>query len=180
MNASSFRLSPMLTERVIQVVSVVFAIYAVYYLYNLRELIWYIYDEPSEAGLYGIANVIFCGIIFPISVFFFWRKKKIGWILLVFQKVCGYAAIAIAFWVFEYIKEDSFIRTEMSLSIHPAFIVVSGICLLIVCVKPIREYYSVNGITMLITIVGAIVAAILWSIPLMQDFGVLERYQMRN
>ena len=180
MNASSFKVNPILTERVIQLLSILLAMYVLYYLYTSFESIRYIYSEPSAVGLYEIANVIFYVVIFPTTVFFFWRRRKIGWILLVFQQVSGLVTLAITFLVFKYIEYDSFIHTEVRLSTHPAFFVAGTVFLLVVLLKPIREHYSINIITMLLSIAGGIVAAILWSIPIMQDFRVFEIYQMRN
>lgn len=180
MNAGTFRISPILTERVIQFLCILLGMYALYYLYTSFESIRYIYSEPSAVGLYDIANVIMCIVVFPVTVFFFWRRRKIGWVLLVFQQVFGLATIVIAFLMFKYIEYGSFIHTEVRLSTHPAFVVASIVCLLVVCLKPIREHYSINRITMLLAIAGGIVAAILWSIPFMQDFRVFEIYQMRN
>jgi hypothetical protein len=180
MNASSFRINPTLTERVIQALSLIFAVYVLYGLYASFESIRYILFEAAEFNYYETVNVVLSFIIFPIAAFLFWKRKKTGWMLITFFSVMGLASLAILFLAFAYIEADSFIHTTWSLSVHPAFVVAGGVCLLAVCLKPIREYYSVSLSTMLTTIGCAVIAAVLFSIPVMRDFRVFEIYQMRG
>jgi hypothetical protein len=152
----------------------------IYGVYASFESIRYIFAEPSAAGLYDILTVISAVVVFPVTVFFFWKRKKVGWVMLVFQQVGALAALVITFLVFKYVEYDSFIHTELALLPHPAILVPGIVCLMVAFLKPVREHYSINRITLLLTIAGSIVAAILWSIPLMQDFRVFEIYQMRG
>lgn len=179
MTASSFRINPMLTERVIQALSIFFAIYALYNLYTSFESIRYLLFEAPEFDFYETESVVSC-FIFSIAAFFFWKRKKIGWMLVTFQSVMGFATLSIMLLTFAYIEADSFIHTSWSLSVHPAFFIAGGVCLLVVCLKPIRERYSISLTVMLITIACAVIAAVFFSIPVMRDLRVFEIYQMRG
>lgn len=180
MNASSFRISPILTERVIQVLRTLFAVYALYCLYASFEPMRYILFEAPEFDFYETASVVSSFVILPIAAFFFWKRKKIGWVLIIFQSVTGLVFLAIMLLAFAYIQADSFIQTSVSLPVHPVFLVAGSIFLLVVCLNPIRERYSISLNAMLITIGCAVIAAILLSLPLMNDLGVFEIYKMRG
>jgi hypothetical protein len=180
MNSSSFRISPMLTERIIQALSMLFAMYAVYCLYASFASIWYIVFEAPEFDFYETISVVSSCVIVPIAAFFFWKRKKIGWILIIFQSVMGLAFLAVILLAHAYIEADSFVQTSWSLSVHPAFMVAGAVFLLVICLKPIRAHYFISFHAMLLTISSAVIVAILVSIPLMNDLRVFEIYKMRE
>jgi hypothetical protein len=157
-----YQTGPITTDRQIQAISIFFLVLALYYIYTLYDFAGFLlFDDAAEFDpslvLYFLPLVIT-----PLAAFFFWQRKKIGWIL-----VTIYLTYVSASEVFLFVQALN-MREYTGGILFPSIPLVQYIgaaivyiwCLWIVCKANIREQYAINTEAMLKTLIFTTTAVV--------------------
>jgi hypothetical protein len=69
-------------ERIIRLITIVFGGISIYHLYKEFGMLRYIFTDSKGGWDLSMVEYFFPLIILPIATYLFWKRKKIGWILL--------------------------------------------------------------------------------------------------
>lgn len=136
------------TEKTIRYIVLVFGLLILYYLVtearNTRE-----YLRDFDQIPLAIILLIFPIIISPVAIFFFWKRKTLGWVLLTI--LATFSIVTILFELYYIITWEtprySFLVNEFSRPdpIAPILrLVFFGATLFVICKPTIREIFSVT------------------------------------
>jgi len=151
-------------ERTIRLVTIVFSAIAVYQILRYYSLAWYALLDFGR-NPFASFNLIFVFTVLPISLFFFWNRKNIGWILLVVFLTYGCTediSGIIEIWNFDkrpyiFFKGPS----ATGLTFHLLFFVTTIWAL---CRKDLRELFKVTRESMVKAILFTLVITVLMMI----------------
>jgi hypothetical protein len=90
-------------ERIIRLIVIVFGIISIYSLYReFWSIVRLVTSSPSEWDL-SVLEFVLALITLPLATFFFWKKKKSGWILMtVYLTYSAISAIALLIMALNY------------------------------------------------------------------------------
>ena len=157
-----YQTGPITADRQIQAISIFFLVLALYYIYNAYAFVGFLlFDDAAEFDpslvLYFLPLVIT-----PLAAFFFWKRKKIGWILVTIYLTYVSASEVLLFIqalnMREYTGDLLFPAIPLIQYIGAAIIYMW--CLWVVCKASIREHYAVGKETMLKIIIFTTTAVV--------------------
>jgi serine/threonine protein kinase len=135
----SFQVKDKNTNNLINIISIVLGGFSLYYLYLVLSSISYI---SENIGVIGLVLFFIDLLIFPIATVLFFKRKKIGWILLAgslsYSAVIIIARLIITFFYYDF-------------NPYLEFMFFSG-ALVLMCKDEIKKIYEIDKIQMLKTI----------------------------
>ncbi|MEI6123898.1 MAG: hypothetical protein WCQ95_09720 [Bacteroidota bacterium] len=138
------------SDKLIKLISIVFGAISVYKIYNEFNFITSLFTYNS--GHWDLWTVLYILplIFLPIAIVLFWRRKKIGWILLVV--FLTYSIINLIALIYVIINSKSSGSPIIdSIFPRPSFIepilvlIFFGGALLTICKKNVREKYGIDN-----------------------------------
>lgn len=165
-----YQTGPITADRQIQAISIFFLVLALYYMYNAYGFLSFLLFEDSGEFDPSLILYFFPLVITPLAAIFFWRRKKIGWILVTIYLTYIAASEVVlfvqAFNMREYTGDLIFPRMSLLQYIGGAILYVW--CLWITCKASIRVPYAVSTETMLKTIIFTATVVIFLTIGMMR------------
>lgn len=156
------------TDRKISTIVIFFGLMSVYQLYSNYPTLEYIFNTRLAEWDFFILKYLLIFILLPISVFLFWKRKIIGWMLMCAIFVHGiFTSIQTFFFTWKYSRAteiyegdaraliefiDSFSYSRLDLIILPLLIAFYAANLWIICTSEIRDVFQISQKTALICI----------------------------
>jgi hypothetical protein len=136
-------------ERTIRLIIIVFGIISIYQLISDIDSFLYIIGSIGEEDL-SIFIFLIPYLLLPISVYLFWKRKKIGWVLLNLYFVFSLINLVVLMvWAFQYQSSDIlgietllFPPTSPADYILPILFYVGTIW--VMCKKDMRTHFSIK------------------------------------
>ena len=144
-------------EKIIRLTTLIFAGIAVYRIFKKFRMLIYMFTASGGKWELNMIAYFFPLIMFPLTTFLFWKRKKSGWILLsIFLTYSAISAIGLLFINLD--REPSVIPELESLfpTVSPITYIMTiiffGGSLWLICKENIRNIYTISKQTMLVTI----------------------------
>jgi len=137
------------TERAIRIIVIVFGCIAVYGLLTNYKIGWIYFGEIGRSPFLSIL-ALFDFVMPVLSIFFFYKRKKIGWILLVMLLTYSAVFEVLQIIAVSSLKEESlvFIRPPSLFSLITGFLFYS-LTIWAICKKSLRDVFKVDKETAL-------------------------------
>jgi hypothetical protein len=136
-------------ERTIRLIVIVFGLIAIYQLISGFDGFIYFFGSP-ESWDYSVLLFLISYLLLPTAIIYFWKRKRIGWILLLIYFIYSLSTIvALIVLAFQYqssgfplFDEILFPRISPSVYILPFLFYVGNIW--VIFKKDIRKHYSIK------------------------------------
>lgn len=164
-----YQTGPITANRQIQAISIFFLVLALYYIYNAYDFVGFLLFSDSAEFDPSLILYFLPLIITPLAAFFFWQRKKIGWMLvtiyLTYVSVSEVLLFVRALNMREYTGDILF--PSIPLVQYIGATIVYMWCLWVACKASIREHYAVGKEAMLKTIIFTVTAVVFLMIGMM-------------
>lgn len=163
------------TEKIISAICTIYSGHSFYQIYKSSSFIKSIFaDSGVGLDMYTILYLVPL-ILLPIATFLFWKRKKIGWVLLL--SYLTIAGICILYDVYNSlaIQDNNYniFNSTSSIGYTLATILLIG-GLITICITKIRISYEINSKLFLATIITSIALAILFISLHRQSFNKIN------
>ena len=145
------------SEKIIRLTTLVFSAVAIYRIFNEFGMLKYMFTNESGKWDLSLIEYFFPLILLPIAVFLFWKRNKIGWILL--SIFLAYSAFnAIILFLLNLGRQPSNIPAFENIfpTVSPAVYIMTliffGGFLFQNCKNGVRDVFKISKQTMIATI----------------------------
>jgi len=145
------RSEPQTIDERIKLIAIVCGLVAVYQLYQGFDLLRFMFVDSGASWGIDLFFYILPTIVLPLGVFFFWRRNKAGWILLIGLMVY-YLSSAIGWLLYYWIDENDFVFTIINPIAELLYIIFFGLIIYVFLRTDMRDVFLVDKTTAMVTI----------------------------
>ncbi|MBB3122513.1 MULTISPECIES: hypothetical protein [Flavobacteriaceae] len=145
-------------EKIIRLTTLIIGGLAIFSIFKQFSMLKYMFTDGLDKWDLGMLEYFFPLILLPLSIILFWKRKKIGWILL--SIFLSYSAVNSLIFFFKNLgRQPSGIPALESLfpSVSPIVYLMNllffGGTLWLICKEDLRHIYKISKQTMFLTIV---------------------------
>jgi hypothetical protein len=150
------RTASLSTNQVINRISIAFGLLFLFQAFTQIGLIVFIFTNSQSKWDFGVVAYLLPILVLPVATLLFWRRKKYGWILLFIFLIYSVLTTIVSF-ILDFRSQHSGVEVIDNLfpvtspATYLMRIFLFGACLWLICKNNIREVYSINKQTILIT-----------------------------
>jgi len=150
------RTTTLSTNQVINRISIAFGLLFLFQAFTQIGLIGFILTDSHSKWDFSVVVYLLPVLVLPVATFLFWRQKKYGWILLFIFLIYSVLTTIVSF-ILDFRSQHSGVEVIDNLfpvtspATYLVRIFLFGACLWLICKNNIREVYTINKQTILIT-----------------------------
>jgi hypothetical protein len=157
--------TPPSTNKIIAIFSIVFGVFFLVEFFNQFSFIKFMLTDRAAKWDFEIIFYLLSIFFIPVAAYLFWRRKKIGWILFCsFFTYSGLSAVILFFMLLKHHSFDPAIDNLFPAASPTAPLLnmfFFGSCLWFIFKNNIREIYTIDKQTMIITAGSGVILAML-------------------